>query len=218
MTLFINLCDNALQYFPNFKLKYKNNSLLIKILSIFMFFNKDFLTNTATSIGNTTYFPNENWVKNKPVTASIIILHELTHMHDSKKYSKLLFAVSYLFPLILFPFLALLFLISWKVAIPALLVCALPIPAYFRMIFERRAYMASLYAMKLFNDKFHYNINLDEQKDFFIKQFTGPQYYFMWPFPSIHNIFDVAVADIKAGKKPYQDDVFNMIDDLIAKS
>jgi hypothetical protein len=40
----------------------------------------------------------------------------------------------------------------------------------------------------------------------------------MWPFKSIlTDDFNQALANVQAGKRPYEDPVFDMLDDLVTK-
>mgnify|MGYP007046843866 CR=1 FL=1 len=77
--------------------KYKDTSFLMKLLSLILFFNKDFMKSFTTTIGTTIYYPSEEFVKNSPITSLITLLHELVHIIDYNK-NKLLFTLLYLFP------------------------------------------------------------------------------------------------------------------------
>jgi hypothetical protein len=207
---FQNLVTAAQKYFPTFQIKYKDQSSLMKFLGTLMFFNPSFMTNYTTTIGNTIYFVSENDVKNNEIDSCVTLLHETVHMYDQKRLGRFLFSISYLFPLILFPFAALLFLLSWKIALPAMLFFLLPLPAYWRMNYERRAYMVSLYAC----NKLGFNLQVNEA--IYLHACQGTGYYFMWPFSNLKVDFDQAIQNIEKGQKPFQDPVFTMIDDLLS--
>src|SRR4030043_385107 len=98
---FQTLVQSAQTHFPNLKIKYKDESLLMKILGKLMFFNKGFMTSYTTTIGSTIYFPNSNFVKARPISSSVILLHELVHLYDNSKFTAPLFSFLYLFPQIL---------------------------------------------------------------------------------------------------------------------
>lgn len=182
-----------------------------------MFFNPDFMNNYITTIGSTVYYPTEQFTKLKQVSSSIILLHELVHIYDSNKTTKPLFMFLYLIPQI-FILLALpLFIISWKIALPLIILFALPLPAYFRMYFEKRAYMASLYVMEKLSKKLNFNSILLDQETFFLTQFKNSSYYFMWPFSNLQAEFDNSVKEINNGNRPYNDEVFDIIDVLVEK-
>lgn len=203
-------------YFPSFAVKYKNQSIFMKFLGVLLFFSKSFMTDYTTTIGNTTYFPDQIFINTKPVTSTVVLLHELVHMHDEQKLGKIIYSFSYLFPQILFlPSLLLFFILSWKFVLPILLLLLTPLPAYFRMIYEKRAYMAALYSMNALNNKHKYNIDLHAQANYFTTQFHGPSYYYMWSLNDIGKEFDDAVIKISNGARPYDDKVFDMLDDVL---
>ena len=182
----------------------------MKIIGSLLFFNKEFMTTFTTTIGSTVYLPSKATVEKSPISYSMVLLHELVHIYDANKHKS--FSLLYLFPQILALLSLPLLLISWKLALPMLLFL-LPIPAYFRMHFEKRAYMISLYATNRYYNRLGIETQLQYRKDSILKNFTGSAYYFMWPF----NIkeFDSCVIDILDGKRPYEDDLFNTLDKLI---
>lgn len=215
MTLFDNTIKKAQEYFPDIQIKFKNESTLMKIIGTILFFNPSFMTKYITTLGSTVYFQNRDFVNNSPDSATIVFLHELVHINDAKKENKILFSFLYLIPQI-FVLLSipLLFLFGWKIALFSLLFLA-PLPAYFRMKDERKAYTISLYVMGKLN-KNGYNINIDKEKDFFISQFKGGGYYFMWPFKSIDVYFNDVVDKIKSENRPTNDnDIYDMLDKIL---
>lgn len=169
----------------------------------------------TTTIGHTIYFPDKEYIKKD--SACITLMHELVHLYDMDRVGFFLFAFLYLFPQILAVlFLPILFF-SWKIALIGLLLL-LPWPAYFRMNYERRAYFVSLYTMKKIEEIDGVNYLLDVNKDVFIKQFTGANYYFMWFFPNLKKDFIEAVRIIEDGNRPYQDKIFDIVDDILKSS
>ncbi len=209
---FNDLVIEARKYFPDLKISYKDQSIFMRIIGTLMFFNKAFMNNYITTIGNTIYFPSKEFVNDNEVGNSLILLHELIHISDSKKYGSLLFKLGYLFPQILILLCLPLFLLSWKIALPLTILFCLPLPAYFRMNFERRAYFVSLYASYKYN-KF---IDLKKEKSNYLSQFKNSSYYFMWVF-SLEKDFDEALVKITNNKHPFDDDIFLIIDSLIDK-
>jgi len=207
----------AQQYFPKLQIKYKDQSLLTKIIGKIMFFNKGFMTDYVTTIGNTVYFPNQDFVKLRPVSSVVLLLHELMHVKDSQKFSRPLFSFLYLFPLSLIPFLIPLFFFWWKPALVLTVLFLLPLPAYFRMIFEKRAYMVSLYVVKSLEKRLNFTHDLIKDKDFYIDQFHTGAYYFSWPFKSINNEFEQALTKVESGNRPFEDPFFDTLDKLIAQ-
>jgi len=210
---FQKLVQSAQIHFPKLIIKYKDESLLMKILGKIMFFNKAFMTDFTTTLGNTVYFPTKGYTDSHPVSASAVLMHELVHISDYNKYGAILFTLGYASPQI-FSLLVLpaLFLLSWKLALLPLLFL-LPIPSFFRAYFEKRAYMVSLYIIKRLDDK----VDLSKSAQFYISCFKNSAYYFMWPF-SLNSEFDAAVSKIEAGSHPYQDDIFNVLDQIINAS
>lgn len=215
---FQNVVVAAREYFPKLQIKYKDESWLMKLLSKVFFFSKGFMTQYTTTIGDTIYYPSQRFVKIHPVTSSVVLLHELVHLHDQKKVSWPVYMLSYLFPQVLMPVsLFLLFLITWKIVLPLAILLAAPIPAIFRMHWEKRAYLSSFYILRLLGDRLHFNPHLKSQENIFLRYFHGASYYFMWPFHDVNKQFDNALERAKLGKKPFEDPVFNMLEDLATK-
>lgn len=210
-----NVMKKVLSHFPDIQIKYKDQSFLMKILGILLFFSPDFMEHYTTTIGSTIYFPSQQWIETKTNSANVTLLHELIHVTDSKKLSRPLFSFLYLFPFSFIPLSIILFLLSWKIAIPLLILCLCPIPAYFRMLLERRAYFASMYVEYQLNSKKGLSINLESQKDHFITQFTGSAYYFMWPLSNIKKEFSEALTKIQNGERPYKNSAFDVLDDIL---
>lgn len=208
--------DTVTKYFPQVKIGYKDQSTLLKFLGILLFFNPSFMVSETTTIGDTIYYPNINYINVHPATSFIILMHELIHVKDAQKITKPFFSFLYMLPQILFLPALLLFLISWKIAVPVILLFLLPLPAYFRMVFEKRAYMASLYTMNKLNVKSNYNININDQKILFVQQFKNGTYYFAWLFSGVSDEFDVATQKILQGERPYDDPVFDILDEIIS--
>ena len=215
MTLFAETVSKAQTHFPNLSIAYKDKSILMKLLSKVLFFNKNFM-NYTTTLGSTIYFSSEEKIRIAPVTETVILLHEISHIYNNNKTNDLLFKFKYLFPQIL----ALLaipafFLFGWKLAFLCLLFLA-PIPAYFRMMEEKQAYIMSLYAMNQLNLKYGFGIDLLEHKNVFVADFSGSEYFWMWPFPGIKADFDQAVIDIQAGiKTAYSQELYGIMDDIL---
>jgi hypothetical protein len=214
---FEDLVTAAQQYFPKLQIRYKDQSWFMKLIGTLLFFNKSFMTSYTTTIGSTVYFPNEAFTKTRPVSAAVVLLHELVHVKDAQKISKPLFFFLYLFPQVLAPLSLLLLLVSWKIAIPLFILFSLPIPAYFRMYFEKRAYLTSLYALATLGKKMKFNPLLATQEQGFCTHFKDASYYFMWPFSDVKKDLDDGVERVKAGQRPFEDPVFDILDDLISK-
>lgn len=215
--LFNTLVENAKEYFPDLQIKYKNESIFIKLLSKILFFNKAFMTSYVTTIGSTIYFPNSQYISQRPFSSSIILFHELIHIYDSKRLNKLLFNFLYLSPQILSLFCIPLIFFCWKLFLPLSLLFILPLPSWGRTYLEKRAYFVSLYVMNLMSIRYNYNSKLDKNKDYFSAQFKESNYYYMWIFNGLKLQFKIAVDKILSGNKPYEDPIFIIIDKLLEK-
>jgi hypothetical protein len=214
MTMFDDVSTRAIQVYPNVQIKYKNESVLMKTLGVILFFNPQFM-DYITTIGTTIYYPTREFVRDAPISSTIDLLHELVHVRDAQNENKILFGLLYLLPqLLVLLGLPLLFIFGWKIALFSLIFLA-PLPAYFRMKDEKKAYTISMYVVNKLNQH-GYSINLDVQKQFFVSQFKGSSYYFMWPFKSIDIYFDKVANQLKAGQRPeYEAALFNITDKIL---
>lgn len=179
-----NLFVSNLLLNNSFTIKYKNESFLMKLLNLILFFNKGFMTNFTTTIGNTIYFSSKEFIEQDQELAMSIVSHELIHIKQSKSYGSLRYSILYLFPQIL----ALLSILS-VVWFPFIfcLIFLLPIPAYFRMKFEFEGYIATLLMLKLILkergcSQEEIQTKLEEQGKVLNKYFKDSGYYYMWPF------------------------------------
>lgn len=200
-------------YYPKFQLKFKDETWFMKVLGFLMFWNKDFIQHYTTTIGNTIYFPSRTFISPHPVSTFAVLLHELVHIHDANKMIPGLFSFLYLFPQILIILLPIMYIILGPISL-IILIFLLPIPAYFRMYFEKRAYLVSLYVLQQLNIKINANIDLNQHKNSYLKDFKNSNYYFMWPF-SLEMDFNAALEKIKVGEHPYTDPVFKILDDIL---
>ena len=211
------LTSYATRYFSKLNIQFKDKSNFMKLISYILFFNREFMTSYTTTIGETIYFPKENYIRIRYISSIIILLHELVHVFDSNRLSNPIYSFLYLFPQSLIIFTIPIFFFSWKIALIASILCLLPFPAYFRMQFEKRAYLASLYVIYKLSIKFNFNIDLDRHSNSFIKNFKNSSYYFMWIFSDINKQFSDALIKIKANKHPYDSAIFDILDDLISQ-
>lgn len=206
---------NALNEKNNIEVKFKDESKLMKILGWVLFFNSNFSKNFVTTIGSTVYYPSRDWIKNHHDASIKLLAHELVHIKDNKKFS-FLFGFLYLFPLSLLPlsFSCYLFMPFWAAALISLF-CLLPFPAPWRMHFELKAYKMSLFVNDLFlrekglssTDRY---IELCDQAREMNKYFTGPFYYFMWPFGVKKKLKDEAYLIINSSTLESSDIYFEV--------
>jgi hypothetical protein len=183
----------------------------MKIIGKLLFFNKSFMNEYTTTIGQNIYFPNEKYVVDNYQSAKVILMHELTHITDASKISPLFFSFLYSCPQIISILCIPLFFINFYLSL-LFFIFILPLPAFFRMYFEKRAYFVSLYVSKKIGRS-----NLEEEKNFIVENFKNSSYYFMWPFSGLSKSFDNAMIKINNDERPFQDPIFDIIDDLIKK-
>lgn len=154
------------------QVKFKDESLLMRLLGVVLFFNPKFMTEYTTTIGKTVYFANRKWVDDNSDSAAHVLAHELVHIGDSVGMGSFLFSYTYLFPQC-FALFALLSFVSWW-----WLLCLLflsPIPAPWRTYWELRGYAMT--------DATYYRSNGEfTDIDWMAGQFTSGAYLFMWPF------------------------------------
>lgn len=179
-----------------FESRPKKTSKLMKFLNFFIqIFNKDFMEKYSTTVYPNVYFP-DNFSTNMRWE---ILAHEWVHLRGGKK-SQFLFSIKYLFPqwLVVLSFLSLLaipFSNFWLLNLLWLVLVA-PLPAYWRMKEELDGY-----TMNLVIDKTTRGVISPFYIDFLELQFTGPGYYFMWPFKkNITNRLSTRVGQVLTGQ------------------
>ena len=165
--------------FPDFEIKEKSKSRLMKAINVFLRIitfgqMKTFMTTFTTTVSETIYTPS-NWPKLPEGRKVRILRHEVIHLRQKKRYTFLLFGFLYIF-------------------------CPLPFGlAYFRMKFEREAYEETLRAIheesgivQLRNDK--------KLRESIISNFTTAKYFWMWPFRrSIEKWYDDTLTLLSKG-------------------
>jgi hypothetical protein len=181
--IYESLVSYGKKTYKGFDVKIKDDSRLMKLIAKILFFNPNFMNSFVTTIGPIVYIPRlwftEAASGNREYPYEVIA-HELVHVNDSEK-SKL-FKIGYLFPqwlaliALLAPIFATFFGANWWLLLWAL-VFILPIPAIWRNKYERRGYAMSLAVTYWKTGKF----SLERCRQI-TEQFTGPAYYFMWPF------------------------------------
>lgn len=178
MTTDFSALDAALlQEFPKFKVVLKQDSWLMRAISAFLLavtFGKQhaFMTDFITTIGYTVYVPS-TWPSMPQVAQMVILRHERVHMRQRAKYSMALFTLLYVL---------------------------LPLPgglAYFRAKFEKEAYAETLRAIAdLYEDGLQ-QIQSEACRADMVSNFTGPSYFWMWPFKKdINDWYDSVVLSI----------------------
>lgn len=173
---------------PGFGLRYKNRSWSSKVIAVLVWlFNRHYLTRYTTTRYPKVYFPSRKYVDQKPLFSFKILMHEYVHLFDRRELGWW-FSIGYAMPQILGLLLVVVFVVlgfvltteQWwwalLVGVPGV-VCLAPVPAYWRMKFEMRGY-----AMNMAIDYWRYGSVQESTKEWVVGQFTGPMYYFMWPF------------------------------------
>lgn len=174
---YIDLCNQRW----GIKVVEKKHSLFMRALGVLLFFNKSFMERYITTIGKTIYWPNWDKAQKRPQSTLDTYFHEAQHAYDYIKYH-VFFILSYISPqiwalLALLAFLAIFYSSAWLAAL-AFVILVAPIPAYFRALWEWRGASCNL-AFSIWRD----GKVSEAYKDFLVKRFKGPDYYFMWPFP-----------------------------------
>ena len=129
--------------YPDFKIKFKDESKLMKFLGVFAkLFNKNFMTTYTTVLGHTVYHPSREWMEKDWRKTFYVLSHESIHMvsHNSNPIKHVM---GYTFP----QNLGLLSLLSFLAFInPAFLIFLIflaafgPWPAPFRVKEETRGH------------------------------------------------------------------------------
>lgn len=181
----LNNLISALTSNYNVKIKYKNESLLMKLLGHILFFNPRFLNEYSTTIGNTIYFPSKNKVNKYSEVYLSLTLHEFQHIKDSNNINSFLYSTMYLFPQILFLLIIpLYFIIGWWALLSVVFLA--PIPAPFRSKIELRGYKVSLFTIAvILKENGYKGLELEEKlysfANDFNEKFCNSSYYFMKP-------------------------------------
>lgn len=204
----------------NIKIKFKNESLLMKFLSYILFFNKNFMSHYITTINSTVYYPNKQFVEQNKHSAMRVMAHEFVHIKDSKKFV-FLFKFLYLFPISLIPLLTPLFwVISWYWVIGLMLACLTPGCAPFRKYFELRAYRMSLFALGENTE----SLPLVEKQKVLIesaveinKNFINADYWFMWVF-GVRSSLTETVGDILNDRLVKTEDIYVKVREAFKKT
>lgn len=181
---------------PKFDIREKSNPTpFMKIISFFVsLFNKRFNTGYITVIAGTMWVPEGYMTRAPDISVVELLAHETMHELDRKKLGTFLFSFLYLTPqtlavLSLLSLLAIWFSNAWLFCLLFLL-CLAPIPSPARMHFELRGYRTNVFFMRHV-DKISEE-ELPNKIEYILQQFTGPYYYFMWPFKKhlIKNLLD----------------------------
>lgn len=179
------------EHASGFEIKFKNESALMKIIGkILSPFNKTFMTSFKTTIGQKVYWPTRELYEANPSQSFNTLAHEFVHIMDYK-LKPIRFTLGYLFPQILaapgvlftlllpvwLPLMILSILSPWWLLFLVSLVFLAPIPSPGRKKAEVRGY-----GMSCLVRFWRFGSVLDREFNHYVGAFTGPAYYFMWPF------------------------------------
>jgi len=164
------------QEFPGFEIVPKAGSLLSLAIDIALKLvtlggQRHYLTRYHTVIGDTLYVP-AAWSAMSDEARVILLRHERVHLIQRRRYGFPLFAFLYLVP-------------------------ALPLGlAYGRARLEWEAYRETLRATAELRGR--EALHAPELRQEIVERFTGPDYGWMWPFPSqVNRWFDQALAELE---------------------
>lgn len=192
-----------------FENAWKRRSPLMWLIAAFLYvFNRTFMSGFVTTIGVTTYWPEEKpWLKSG---SWMTLSHEYVHAWDWTR-GRLKFLLAYLFPqgLALLAGLAVLVFVSkWFLLALLFLGCAAPWPSRGRTAIELRGYAMTI-AVEMWATGGIRQERLAEIE----RQFTGWAYYRMWPetgdvrerLLAIARQVDTGEILKGPGSEPYQD-------------
>lgn len=92
--------DLILKDVPGFRVAFKDQSRLMKVLGFLMYpFNPKFMDTFTTTLGNTVYFPTRAYYEDHVEHSFRTLAHEYVHLWDAKQSSW--FNLSYAFPQVL---------------------------------------------------------------------------------------------------------------------
>ena len=164
---------------PGYSIKFKDESIFMKILGKVLFFNKHFMTGVTTTIGKTVYFARRDWFEADPGRYFYTLCHEYAHVMDYVRHP-VTFTAGYILPqaLAIFALGALFAFVSkWFLLFLLALLFLAPIPSPVRTWAELRGYGMSIKS-RLWDSQ----AVTQKRLDYYTEHFTGPNYYFMWPF------------------------------------
>jgi hypothetical protein len=175
MSLSDDLIDEIRSEFPRFRIVQKSESRLSRAIDIVLkivtlWGQRDFMSRYHTVIADTLYVPGR-WEDASDMDRAITLVHERVHLRQRRRYGDVVMTLLYLFAF--FP-LGL---------------------AYGRARIEWEAYAETLRATAALR-----GMQAAEDPAFrerIVRQFTGPAYGWMWPFPrTINRWYDEALEAI----------------------
>jgi hypothetical protein len=173
--------EMVLPLYPGLQIKLNTKpDWLYKFLSFWgKMFNPKLVNQYLTVVGTTIWVP-ESFKTHDDISQLASMMHEATHLYDQKRLTPVPYFLLYASPQIL----AVLALLSfgafydlfWTLWLLCLLFI-LPLPSPGRAWVEFRGYQMNMMLQRKRGD------NLVAAAAWYRRQFTGPAYFFMWPFP-----------------------------------
>lgn len=203
----------AIQAKGAIKVQYKNESRLMRCCGALMFYNRTFMTNCITTIGETVYFPSREMVERDYSAAWATLCHELVHIEDYRRSKpRWLWSVLYAMPQAL-AVLALpaAFLLGWWSLLFLLFLA--PLPAPWRRNAEMRGYAMDMAVWFWYKGS---GIPQGLKQDI-VKHFTSAEYYFMYPFKAkVTTEVNRWSKKVLCNEMDAEGDVFPLVRSLIA--
>ncbi len=165
-----------------FEVRYKREHVSQRLIgALIWIFNRHYMARFVTTIGPKVYFPSREFVAGDPWQAAKILAHEYVHIRDWRR--TLFFKLRYLGPQSYIA-IAMCFGTAAGAVLGApwfahlgWLLALVPWPAPFRRDAELRGY-----AMNMLVNMWRYGSVRTGTIEWIAKKFTGPDYFFMWPF------------------------------------
>lgn len=208
------LAELAESRFPGFEIKFKNESRYMKFLNVFArLFNPRFMDDYVTTLGSKVYFPSRDKLIKNGGSYAEVLAHELVHIEERDEQGDSAYFLRYAFPQIL----AALALISicavwspWFLLALVFLLALAPLPSPGRRDIELNGY-----EMSLSFTFWKYGKITDEDVEWYARQFSGPAYYFMWPWhKSVVHELKLRAIGIRTGDN-LQKPLFREIHDIV---
>lgn len=180
------------------KIRFKDESYLMRLLGFLLFFNKGFMTEFTTTLGDSVYFTSRERVRADPQGAAATLAHELVHIFDGRDMGQIVYTLTYLSPqcfavLSVLALLAIPFSLWWLISLSSLVMLA-PWEAPGRASIEFRGYAMTLATAVWSGRKY------DHIPPRMIEQFTGFNYYRMDPdHAHVVKVFRDWLVDIETG-------------------
>ena len=166
---------------PGFEIGYKNENFVSKLLGVLSWpFNRNYMKTYTTTRYPKVFFPSRQFVRDSYRSAWKILAHEYVHLWDRQKrgaWFNIGYATPQMWAVLALSALSAIWVGPWGLLGLIPLLCLLPLPSPGRRDVELRGYTMSMAV-----NHWRYGDVKDSTKDWIVGHFTGPDYYFMWPF------------------------------------